>query len=122
MPKLSIKTMDTEGLIALRGEIDGILVDRRRDLEKQLHRLSRMGAGNSDTKPVASAGRVHPMAGRKVAPKYRDPKNPQNQWAGRGAQPRWLTAALKGGAKVHDFLIDKSGAKTGRKVGRPRRK
>ena len=41
-----------------------------------------------------------------VAPKYRDPKNPENTWTGRGRMPRWMTAATKGGrAKKEDFLI-----------------
>jgi DNA-binding protein H-NS len=41
-----------------------------------------------------------------VAPKYRDPKNPENTWTGRGRPPRWLAAAMKGGkAKKEDFLI-----------------
>ena len=41
-----------------------------------------------------------------VAPKYRDPKNPGNTWAGRGRMPRWMSAATKGGrAKREDFLI-----------------
>ena len=41
-----------------------------------------------------------------VAVKYRDPKNPENTWTGRGRPPRWLAAALKGGkAKKEDFLI-----------------
>jgi DNA-binding protein H-NS len=41
-----------------------------------------------------------------VAPKYRDPQNPQNAWAGRGRMPRWMVAATKGGkAKKEDFLI-----------------
>ena len=42
------------------------------------------------------------MKGRKVAIKYRDKSG--NTWAGRGAQPRWLTAAIKAGAKRDDFL------------------
>src|SRR5215468_3548747 len=44
--------------------------------------------------------------GRKgsVAVKYRDPKNPENTWTGRGRMPRWLVAATKGGkAKREDF-------------------
>jgi DNA-binding protein H-NS len=44
--------------------------------------------------------------GGKVAPKYRDPKNPGNTWTGRGRMPRWMVAATKGGkAKKEDFLI-----------------
>jgi DNA-binding protein H-NS len=44
--------------------------------------------------------------GGKVAPKYRDPKNPANTWTGRGRMPRWLTAATKGNkSKVAEYLI-----------------
>jgi DNA-binding protein H-NS len=46
--------------------------------------------------------------GRKgtVAVKYRDPKNAENTWTGRGRMPRWMVAATKGGkASKEDFLI-----------------
>ena len=41
-----------------------------------------------------------------VAVKYRDPKNSDNTWTGRGRMPRWMVAATKGSkAKKEDFLI-----------------
>jgi hypothetical protein len=40
-----------------------------------------------------------------VPPKYRGPSG--ETWAGRGAKPHWLAAAIKGGKKLDDFLIDK---------------
>ena len=41
-----------------------------------------------------------------VAPKYRDPKNPENTWTGRGRMPRCMAAATKGGKlKKEDVLI-----------------
>jgi DNA-binding protein H-NS len=40
-----------------------------------------------------------------VALKYQDPENPAETWAGRGLQPRWLAAAIKGGKKPEEFLI-----------------
>ena len=46
--------------------------------------------------------------GRKgtVAVKFRDPKNPENTWTGRGRMPRWMAAATKGGrTSKDDFLI-----------------
>lgn len=43
--------------------------------------------------------------GSKVAIKYRNRDNPSETWTGRGRQPKWLSAALKKGAKVQDFLI-----------------
>ena len=51
------------------------------------------------------------MDGRKkgkgtVAAKYRDPKNPENTWTGRGRMPHWMVAATRGGkASKDDFLI-----------------
>jgi len=46
------------------------------------------------------------MKGKKVPPKYRGTDG--ETWAGRGATPRWLKAALKEGKKIEDFLIDKT--------------
>ena len=41
----------------------------------------------------------------KVAPKYRNPANPQETWTGRGRQPRWLAGETAAGKKLEDFLI-----------------
>ena len=46
------------------------------------------------------------MKGRTVAPKYRNPKNRSETWAGRGAMPRWMAAEIKAGKKREDFAID----------------
>ncbi len=40
-----------------------------------------------------------------VAIKFRDPKNPENTWTGRGRMPRWLQAAVDAGRKKESFLI-----------------
>ena len=47
-----------------------------------------------------------------VAPKYRNPDNPAETWAGRGLKPRWLAAALKAGHKLEDFSIEATGKRT----------
>ena len=47
------------------------------------------------------------LKGKKVAPKYRNPKNRSETWAGRGAMPRWMAAAVKAGKKRESFLIHK---------------
>jgi DNA-binding protein H-NS len=62
----------------------------------------------------------------KVAPKYRNPENPGETWAGRGLKPRWLAAALKSGKKLEDFSIGGAGkdsaAKPARRKVRAKRK
>ena len=41
----------------------------------------------------------------KVAPKYRNPQNPADTWAGRGQQPKWMATQIAAGRKLEDFLI-----------------
>ncbi|KGQ20823.1 DNA-binding protein [Lysobacter dokdonensis DS-58] len=41
----------------------------------------------------------------KVAPKYRNPQNPSETWAGRGQQPKWMATQIAAGRKLEDFLI-----------------
>ena len=41
----------------------------------------------------------------KVAPKYRNPQNPADTWAGRGQQPKWMASQIAAGRKLEDFLI-----------------
>ncbi|HVQ33654.1 MAG TPA: H-NS histone family protein [Lysobacter sp.] len=41
----------------------------------------------------------------KVAPKYRNPADPSQTWAGRGQQPKWLASQLGGSKRLEDFLI-----------------
>jgi len=52
-----------------------------------------------------------------VVPKYRNPANPAETWAGRGLKPRWLAAALKSGKKLEHFNI----ATPGRKIRAPKK-
>jgi hypothetical protein len=72
-------------------------------------------AGNSGGEPIAGnrarsgrervGGKIHPLKGRKVEPKYRDPDNPSQTWAGRGQPPKWLTGYESQGRKREEFLI-----------------
>ena len=69
--------------------------------------------GGSAPKTAAAAPAAAPKARKstkgyklgKVAPKYRNPGNPDETWAGRGKPPRWLAVQLEQGRKIEDFLI-----------------
>jgi DNA-binding protein H-NS len=89
----SLKGMNVQALMSLRTQIDKRLLELRSELEKQLAAL------DGQAKRRASSG----LKGRKVPPKYRSPSG--ETWAGRGARPRWMVAALKKGRKMDDFLI-----------------
>ena len=97
MPNLS--GMTVEALMNLREQVDETLLKRRAEIEKQLERFVLVGGAR------VVRGRGSALKGKKVPPKYRSPSG--ETWAGRGAKPRWLVAAIKGGKKLDDFLIDK---------------
>ncbi len=44
------------------------------------------------------------LAGKKVAPKYRNPANPEQTWTGRGVSPTWVQA-LKAAGILDSALI-----------------
>ena len=108
MPRINLSAMTVEALMDLRKRVDEMLVKRRAEIEKQLERIAVVGG-----RRVVVRGRASALKGRKVPPKYRSPSG--ETWAGRGARPRWLVAAIKGGKKLDDFLIDKSARKKRKK-------
>ncbi len=52
------------------------------------------------SKPTAAPKK----AAGKVAAKYRNPAT-GDTWSGRGLKPKWLSAALAGGASLADFAV-----------------
>jgi DNA-binding protein H-NS len=62
-------------------------------------------AAPAEAKPASKARKSKGKPTGKVAPKYRNPANPAETWAGRGQAPRWLAAELKSGKTLEDFLI-----------------
>lgn len=66
-----------------------------------------LGAPRRGRKPgkVAKTGKAKRSGKRgKVKPKYRNPANPSQTWAGRGLSPAWFKA-LKAEGKEHTALI-----------------
>jgi DNA-binding protein H-NS len=109
MAKMNLASMSVDALLTLRDDIGKMLSRRAEDLKRQLSRLA-----SSATSRGPAPGRRGPQKGRKVPPKYRGPKG--ETWSGRGLRPRWLSAALKAGHKVDDFLIARrAGSKAKRK-------
>ena len=111
--KLSL--LSVEALFKLRDDVAAALSHRAEALKKE---LAAIGSDYAEVGRIAIYGRKRGSAlkGRRAPIKYRDKQG--NTWAGRGAQPRWLTAAIKAGAKRDDFLVDKSTSKRRKKVRR----
>jgi DNA-binding protein H-NS len=91
----NLESMSVDQLLKLKSEIENVLSRRVTQLQSELSKLT-------DHHRKVSAS---PLAGRKVAIKYRDKTG--NTWAGRGATPRWLRERLKAGAKLEQFSVNK---------------
>ncbi len=94
---------------ALVVELGRKIAIEKATLEQRLRKLGFGGAGMSHDR----VRRPYP----KVQPKYRNPKDTSETWAGRGKQPRWLTAQLRSGKKLDDFLIHRTQAERRRRAG-----
>jgi DNA-binding protein H-NS len=101
---MALKTMSVAKLQDLKSQVEAAISakvsERRQELESELSKLDGYSGGARRVRP---AGRGGPRGA--VAPKYRNPENSAETWAGRGLKPRWLVAAMKGGKKVEDFAI-----------------
>ena len=101
MAKTNLGSMSVEQLLQLRDDVGKELNRKTVVLRSQLARLG--------GEIASSRGRGGSLRGKKVPPKYRDKAG--NTWAGRGARPRWLVAAIKEGKKLEDFAIKKTARK-----------
>ena len=111
-----ISSLSTDELWLLRETIaatlDAKLTAEKETLEKRLWCLRKIGVERA---VKVSKRRPYPI----VFPKFRNPDDPSETWAGRGKQPRWLTSALKTGRTIEEFVI--RGAETNRSNSRQRR-
>jgi len=92
--------------LARKIEAEKILLDQR------LRQLTSRADGSAVDIRTTNARRAYPQ----VFPKYRNPEQPHETWAGRGKQPRWLAAQLRSGKKLDDFRILRSSNRGRRSV------
>ena len=119
----NLQSMSFDDLIVLREKVESLIASMAASVKKDLqNKLDRLGSLTARNRSPAQ-GRPHALRGRKVPPKYRNPKNRSETWAGRGMMPLWMRALVKAGRKPEDFAIRKSAAaQTKRAVKRGRRK
>jgi len=99
MKRSHLNTMSTDELWALHQEITGTLAEKisfeKGVLENRLRQLNQRG----------DVERAQRRPYPRVFPRYRNPDDPSQTWAGRGKQPRWLAAQLRLGKRIDDFKI-----------------
>jgi DNA-binding protein H-NS len=100
MKKNNFEAISVDELWVLRQAVVTALtakiLTQKRMLERRLKQLtSQVDQVNKTPK------RRYPAA----VPKYRNPSNPSETWAGKGKRPRWLVTELKSGKRLDDFRV-----------------
>jgi DNA-binding protein H-NS len=108
MKRSDFESLSVDELWVFREEVAGVLaatlVAEKRMLERRLTQLT----GRTQVEQIGDRPKRRPYP--PVFPKYRNPGQPSETWAGRGKQPRWLAAELKSGKRLDDFRIESAAA------------
>jgi DNA-binding protein H-NS len=112
----NLKSMSVDELWSLHELVVSVLARKISSEQAGLEqKLRELGQNTPDSiKKVSHARRPYPQ----VFPKYRNPVRPSETWAGRGKQPRWLTAELRSGKKLDDFRIQPASSAAAQGSGR----
>jgi DNA-binding protein H-NS len=104
MKKTEIESLSIDELWVLHESIAATLSEKLA-AEKELleARLRLLAKSHVEPTVKASKGRrPYPP----VLPKFRNPDEPSETWAGRGKQPRWVRKQLRSGKRMDDFRIE----------------
>jgi len=104
MKPTDLESMSVDELWSLRALLIAVLTGKM----SAKKRKSISNCGNSAWVQYLTIPRKSLMRGALIRRCFRNnsnPAKPSETWAGRGKQPRWLTAQLRAGKKLDDFRI-----------------
>src|SRR5918992_6230767 len=103
---LKVKSMAFDELVVAKGKIETeIELRSARDRSRLIKAIGELRKAAALKSATVGHARPHALKGKKLPPRYRNPKNRKETWAGRGNRPRWLVAALKGGKNLEAFTV-----------------
>jgi DNA-binding protein H-NS len=108
---MSIKlgAMSRAELLTLRDDVEKALVaaekrDRAEALKAAQKAAAEFGFDLDELSGKQAAGKAKKTRA-KAAAKYRNPKNAEQTWSGRGRKPQWIHDALSAGHDINDLEI-----------------
>ena len=103
MARINVDRMTVKELLDLEAKLQkAIALARQRERASVKQEMTALAEKHGFTLSELVGGRK----GKSVAPKYANPDDPSQTWAGRGRKPLWLVAKMKKkGAKLKQFAI-----------------
>lgn len=96
-----LQKMSLKELNALHAKIEVAIAEKRASERRQVRsKMEELARASGFSVGELFAGRAG--KGSKIAPKYRNPKDPSQTWTGRGRRPKWMVEA---GGDMKRFLI-----------------
>jgi len=104
MARVNVDRMSVKDLLALEAKLQKAIAHvRERERANVKRELIALAEKRGFTIHELFGGRGK---GKSVAPKYANPDDPSQTWAGRGRKPLWLVAKMKKrGAKLKQFAL-----------------
>ena len=105
MAKVNLDKLNLKELHEIRAKAAKQIESRKKSEIKKIRKeinglIKENGLTLSDIYPS-----MKPASKITAAPKYRNPDNTEETWAGRGRKPKWLEAKIAAGSKEDEFLI-----------------
>lgn len=96
-----------EQIATAQKALDQLVAKRARQTLKEARRLAAEVGYEAEFRKVGKTASARKAAGSraKVAPKYRNPNNPDETWSGRGRQPKWMQRLQTEGMSMDDMVI-----------------
>ena len=102
MKQPNFQVLSAGELWELHEQVNRLLAEKLTSEKRKLERRLSMLLGHSVHAPSAERPR-RPYP--KVRPKYQNPENPSQTWAGRGKRPGWVREMLDAGISIDDLRV-----------------
>jgi DNA-binding protein H-NS len=104
MARVNVDRMTVKELLDLEAKLQkAIALARERERANVKREMTALAEKHGFTPRELFGGRGK---GKSVAPKYANPDDPSQTWAGRGRKPLWLVAKMKKkGVKLKQFAL-----------------
>ena len=100
------REMSEDELEEIRNSVEQALKSKKNSRRKEVMAQIRDLAASVDlVVDFSDSKRSSTRKGMKVPPKYRNPDNYDQVWAGRGVQPAWVRECLESGRTLEDIAI-----------------
>ena len=103
---MKVAELNSSQLRALKTKIEGRLADlEARERQEKLARVVALIEELELPKLDVAEHLRGKKAGKRVAPKYRNPADAEQTWSGRGRKPRWFLDQIGAGKTPEDLAI-----------------